>query len=448
MFPALSSYDALVYNLGYLVPYVMQGIFTERRLWVHVWLRLHPDPGAVRFFGRMRRKYGSGCFWVRVGLRSSLVVLDRDAVRRVLELSPDTYQSGSFKREGMRVFMPKAVTISRGEAWRDRRRFNEAVLEFHRSRHRYAARFLSVVQEEVELASRASLLSWDDFDRLFETITRRIVFGDVARDDTEVLGLLRRMMAQANWLIRPRRSRYFDPFYARVRRYLDAAEPCSLAALARQVPATELTAVEQQIPHWLFAMWQTLGINTARALALIVAHRDVEREVRREMAGGCPTASEGIDGLALLGGCVQEAMRLFPTTPLLFRETTVPDVLEGAAVPARSPVLIPNSFNHRDRERVAIADAFCPAWWLSGEREPLFNHLGGGAQVCAGRSLLLFLAKAVLAALLSRRRYTLVRPALSPARPIPYAFNYLRARFEASPIEADENRDTLQRIHR
>jgi cytochrome P450 len=205
------------------------------------------------------------------------------------------------------------------------------------------------------------------------------------------------------------------------------------------VPATELTEVEQQIPHWLFAMWQTLGINTVRALALIVTHGDVERAVRREMAEGDPRTSAGVDRLAFLEGCVQEAMRLWPTTPLLFRETTVPDVLEGVTVPARSPVLIPNSHNHRDRERVAIADTFSPAWWLKGEREPLFNQLGGGAQVCAGRYLLMFLAKAVVATLLSGRRYTLVRPALNPTRPLPYTFNYLRARFEASSLEPHEN---------
>lgn len=204
------------------------------------------------------------------------------------------------------------------------------------------------------------------------------------------------------------------------------------------MPVTELTAAEQQIPHWLFAMWQTLSINTVRALALIVAHRGVEDEVRCEMAAEDLTTSEGIDRLSLLGGCLKEAMRLFPTTPLLFRETTAPDLLLGVTVPARSPVLIPNSYNHRDRERVAIADTFCPGFWLKGEREPLFNPLGGGPQICAGKDLLLFLAKATLAALLSRRRYTLVRPKLNPARPIPHAFNYLLARFEASPLKSND----------
>jgi cytochrome P450 len=185
-------------------------------------------------------------------------------------------------------------------------------------------------------------------------------------------------------------------------------------------------------------MWQTLGTNVVRALALIAAHPDAEREVRREMAGVDLATAEGIDRLAYLEGCVQEAMRLWPTTPLLFRETTSNDVLGGVEIPAKTPVLIPNSFNHRDRERVVTADRFSPGSWVEGAEHPLFHHLGGGAQVCAGKPLTLFLAKAVLATLLSRRRFRLVRPGLQPSQRIPYTFNHFRVRFEVSPAENAE----------
>lgn len=53
---SLSFADALVYNLDYLVPYLLQGVFTERRPWVRFWLAVHRDPGAVGFLGRMRDK--------------------------------------------------------------------------------------------------------------------------------------------------------------------------------------------------------------------------------------------------------------------------------------------------------------------------------------------------------------------------------------------------------
>jgi hypothetical protein len=57
-------------------------------------------------------------------------------------------------------------------------------------------------------------------------------------------------------------------------------------------------------------------------------------------------------------------------------------------------------------------------------RSPLFNHLSSGPQVCAGRELLLFIARAVIATILRGGRSTLTRPRLVPSRPLPYAYNY------------------------
>ena len=67
--------------------------------------------------------------------------------------------------------------------------------------------------------------------------------------------------------------------------------------------------------HWMFAMWETLGANTVRALAAILAHPDVEGYVRGEMAMADPSTATGIVRLPYLEGCLQEAMRLWPTTP-------------------------------------------------------------------------------------------------------------------------------------
>ena len=39
-------------------------------------------------------------------------------------------------------------------------------------------------------------------------------------------------------------------------------------------PATARTHVENQISHWMFAMWETLATNTVRALAAILAQTE------------------------------------------------------------------------------------------------------------------------------------------------------------------------------
>jgi cytochrome P450 len=426
---SVSLWDNLIYNLSYVIPMALQGGFTRNHFWVGFFARVHPDPAGVRFVSRLRRKYKSEYLWVRLLGTRSLLVLDPQGVNHVLENSPLIYADGRPKREGMRLFQPNAVTISRGDDWRERRHFNEAVLNSGQPIHQCAEQILQIVRDEVNQAAGSKPLHWQDFDRLFERITLQVIFGRSARSDRAITGLLGRMLREANRPVRPKKSKYFDPFYARVRAYLEAAQPGSLAAVCRELPSTQQTRVENQVPHWMFAMWETLGANTVRALAAILAHPWAEERVRREMAGSDLETPRGIDQLKYVEACLQEAMRLWSTTPVLVRETLVQDRLGGATIPPATQVLIWNSFNHRDHERYPLADTFSPEAWESGRPNPLLNHLSSGPQICAGVDLLLFIAKAVVATLLNQHRYVLVRPALRPDRPMPYAYNYFEVVF-------------------
>src|SRR3712207_8350418 len=103
-------------------------------------------------------------------------------------------------------------------------------------------------------------------------------------------------------------------------------------------------------------MRDTLGANAYRALAAIVASDEVEDRVRAEMDDADLTDAAAVDGLRYLEGCLQEAMRLWPTTPLLARETTRETTLAGEKLDEGTQVLISNVFNHRDAEEVPDAD--------------------------------------------------------------------------------------------
>ena len=79
-------------------------------------------------------------------------------------------------------------------------------------------------------------------------------------------------------------------------------------------------------------------------------------------------------------------MRLWPTTTMLSRETVADTDWRGVDVPAGTQVLIPNTYLHRDRERLDYADRFAPERWISGEaaEEWSFNHFSRGPQGCPG----------------------------------------------------------------
>ena len=424
--PALSLRDDLLFNLGYAIPLALQGTFTRNPRWVGFFSRVHLDPAAVRFVGRLQQRYRGGVLGLHLGLTKSVLVLDPDGVQHVLDNSPYVYADPPPKRKGMAVFQPNAVTISRGDDWRDRRRFNEAVLDADRPAHQEAEAILEIVRAEVVLAPR--LERWDDFDGLFARIMRQVIFGRSARDDAELTDRLRSLLREANRPIRLGKSRHFEPFYDHIRRYLSSPEPGGLVSLCRRTPASERTKVENQIPHWMFAMWETLGANTVRALAAILAHPRAEARVYEELAGVDPATPGGIVQLRYLEGCLQEAMRLWPTTPMLVRETLAADTLDGVTVPAGRQVVIWNTLNHRDRAAYPLADTFSPETWAGGRPSPLFNHLSSGPQVCAGVNLLLFIGKAVIATMLGQGRYVLLEPALDPTRPMPYVYNVFDVR--------------------
>lgn len=427
----VSFLDGLLYALLQVVPSYAQGLYTRNPAWVSFWTRVHPDPLAVRLLSYWRRKYGGEYLYVPVLGSKLLLVLEPAGVTRVLDNSPHLYADARLKRTGMSHFQPDALTISRGEAWRDRRRFNEAVLDAGAAPGEYPTRFLNVIRSEtaVCLERAGTTLVWGHVQELFDRITLRVVFGDEAREDQGLLRGLKALMAESNRVLALKRSKHFDEFYSRVRGYLRSPEEGSLAALCARVPATPETRVENQVPHWLFAMDETLAANTARALALIVAHAEVEARVRRELAEADHSSPEGVHGLAYLEGCLHEAMRLWPTTPVIARELLAEDTLGGAAIPAGTQVLIPSGFFHRDSEVMPHADRFSPEAWSGASSDYRFNHFSNGSQICPGIPLALFIGKAVLANVLAAGHYALRRPRLDADRPMPYAYDYFKLQF-------------------
>src|ERR687894_3264423 len=71
--------------------------------------------------------------------------------------------------------------------------------------------------------------------------------------------------------------------HGRMEWHLREPEPGSLVARFAEAPQSDRTRVVHQIPHWMFAMRDTLATNSYRALAAIVASDELERRVREEL---------------------------------------------------------------------------------------------------------------------------------------------------------------------
>ncbi len=407
-----------------LLPSLARGLFKPRRGAMKRLTALDMDTRAIRALSEIRDKHGGDGARLLGGRLA--VLWGAGAIREVLDNSATDYASdGGAKAKGMCHFQPDALTVSRGADWRDRRAFNESVLAYSERVHPLADRFLSVVEDEVARLRIGPVLEWDAFEGLWDHITLRVVFGDHARGDQELTGLLAKLMNQGQRLVgvgEPTDDYY--ELYGKIERYLADPQEGSLLSLVREAPQSDRTRVAHQVPHWMFAMRDTLGANAYRALAVIAADPSLCARVREELP----------EGGELLEGVLHEAMRLWPTTPLLARETTRDLELGGARLAEGTQVMMLNVFNHRRPEGIDDADRVVPERWMGDNpTEYRFNHLSNGTQDCPGGPLVLLLGRAVLARMLSEWSFKLVEPSLPAGGDQPTMLDFFAIRFEVEP---------------
>ena len=431
--PSASLADSARFVAGALLPSVSRGLFAPRKPVIKFLVRTNADARVGELMASLRSKYGGA------GLRllgGKIVTLwGPEEIQEVLDRSAAEYDSGGgAKGKGMSHFQDGALTLSSGDEWKDRRAFNEHVLATSERLHPDAARFLSVVADEVARLQLGSSLSWGEWERLWDRITLRVIFGDGAREDQQITDLLEKLMSQANRIAGLKHGDDYYEFYGLLERKLRDPEPGSLLARFADAPQSDATRVVHQIPHWMFAMRDTLGANSYRALALCAADASLLERVRSSAAEGDLSDPSFVDGLSLIEGVLQEAMRLWPTTPLLAREAKCPVHLAGESLDEGAQVMILNTFNHRDSEAIPDADRLVPERWTDGrERDPRFNHLSGGSQWCPGIPLVLLLGKSVIARMLERHELSLQEPSLDVSSEMPKMLDFFAIRFGVKP---------------
>ncbi|PZR53853.1 cytochrome [Xylanimonas oleitrophica] len=420
--PVASPVDVARAVANVLLPMAASGAIVRRPRVMALRQRLQLDARAVKEMQRLRERYGPGPVQVIPGRRISLVFEPQD-VHRVLNGSPEPFTPASLEKRGaLGHFQPAGVLVSSAEERAHRRPFNEKVLEQGRPVHHHGEKMAAAIAEEVEAllghVEFTGTLTWDDFAVMWWRMVRRIVLGDSARDDERVTDDLLRLRKDANMsYLKPRRVLRRRRFLEGLQKYVDRAEPGSLAEMVATTPAHPDTQPVQQIPQWLFAS-DAAAWASFRALAMLSAYPDAGARAREEV----PSAPD----LPYLRSCVLESLRLWPTTPLILRDTTEDTRWENGTLPAGSSIVIFAPFFHRDETRVPEAHRFEPELWLrerTDEDWP-FVPFSGGPAMCPGRNVALLMASNVLAHLVKDRRWTVSgAPPLGPERPVPASFS-------------------------
>ena len=356
-FRSASIVDGVRFTAQIAVPNVVQGLFAKRALPVRAGAALHGDHLGYLLMQGLVRRLGPDPFWVRVVKDQTLIVHHPDDLRLVLGGSPEPFAADpESKRKGMAAFQPNALTISRGDLWRNRRRFAEAVLDTGVAAAPPGPDLLGVAGDEAGRLAQRGTVRWGDVNRAFQRLTRRVVFGEAAADDEAASPPSSASSCPPATGCRASRPAGTTAFVQRVQDYVDAAQPGSLCSLVADAPADAETDPAGQVIHWLFAMGDTLAANVFRALAVLATHDEQRAQALAQLDGRRPPQPQWVANADYLAGCLQEAMRLWPTTQLFGRVATAdvrwPDgkvLPDGEQRPDLQPVQPPQPRPHRVR---------------------------------------------------------------------------------------------------
>ncbi len=431
--------DTLSVGAEVVAPSVATGLIQRREPVMGLVDALRLDRHGARRMQLLRARHGPGLLRLRVPGRPMALVLSPDDVGRILADAPEPFSPASTeKRAALAHFQPHGVLISEGGARAQRRHLNEMVLDTHQPQHRLAGSIAAVVADEAMRllgdATSAGELTWQDFSAQWWRIVRRVVLGEQAADDQLLITQLETLRRRGNWAqFAPRARRTQQRFAGRLAEYVDHAEAGSLAGLLADAPAGPDADPRGQVPHWLFA-FDAAGMVTYRTLALLATHPEHAATAREEVSTD-DSASRRPRQLPFLRSCVLDSVRLWPTTPLLLRETTGPTDWDGTTLPAGTTLLIYAPFFHRDERTLSYAHRFAPDIWLDGtaRENPALVPFSDGPAQCPGENLVLLVASTLLADLLVARNFTQTGGhQLDPERPLPATVNPFALRFAVS----------------
>lgn len=414
---AISWWDTLRLQLYVALPVTLWGVVAPQRLGVPLVVWLDWGRRTRAFLAALRERYGCDYLRVWFPFRRTLLVLDPLGIDALLADEANAADPW-LKKRALSRFVPDGVIISSDEPWRERRAFNESVLALGRP-HPQREQFARIAAAEAEhlLADGRDSLVWADFERLAERIAHQVLLGPgcVAPQASVQLA---RLAGCANWLLRHRPA--FRAFHAWLgcelaRRRDDAGTAlCPVGDAARRMASGSARpdlGVPSQAGFWFFVLKDAIELHVARTLALLAVHPAAQERACAEARAAEMPAPEAIERQHFLEACLLEQLRLWTPVPLLLRRAKrdflLPDAIE---VPAKRQLLVHAAFHHRDaRQFGARADRFMPDAVADGPPLLVFSR---HAQACAGETLVRFVLKAVLAALLARARFTLVRPTL------------------------------------
>jgi cytochrome P450 len=152
--------------------------------------------------------------------------------------------------------------------------------------------------------------------------------------------------------------------------------------------------LREQVLIFLLAGHETTATALAFALDLLARHPEERRRVHEEvdavLGGRAPTAAD-MPALPYLTMVVKEAMRLYPSAPVVGRRAVADAEIDGVRIPAGADVLVSPWVTHRHPDHWTDPDRFDPERFTpeaeAARPRYAWFPFGGGPRACIGRHL-------------------------------------------------------------
>ncbi len=369
------------------------------------------------------------------GMRQGLYVLFHpDAAHRVLASFSANYRKENVFYSEVRNGFGDSLLTSQDDEWQRQKRFLQPLF-----RPKQVDGYAADMSEQVDGVARrwrsrpASTVDLhEEMTRLTLATVCRILFGEdlgralpVVQREFAPLGeaVLRRTMAPMRLpvgvpspvnrrLTRARVALYgvCDEIVARRRASGDRQQDMLGLLLDARDGDSALTDTEvrDQVLVFLLAGHETTSTALTFTLDLLGRHPDVQRRVRAEVdavVGAATPTAQHAAALEYTAMVLKEAMRLYPSAPVIGRRAVADDEICGYRIPAGSDVWVSPWVIHKHPDFWDEPARFDPERFAAGQEKARHRYawlpFGGGPHACIGQHFSM-LESAIAVAMLVR----------------------------------------------
>lgn len=386
----------------------------------------------------------------KTGLRWHMV-MDPDAIRRVLLEKVDDYPKSRATKNILRPAIGDSLFIAEGAHWRWQRRAAAPVFS-HRNVQALAPIMTAAAQRSADRIANAGDRAIDVLDETvrttFDVIAEVTFSGEGAFDSDAVHRAIDSYIAAAakisimdmlglpDWLPRPSRM-FSGPVVHQMKSVADEAIdarrkrgsgdiPDLLDLLLAGVdPETQrrmnTSELRDNLLTFIVAGHETTALTLAWSLYLCAFDPAVQTRARQEIAkvsGDGEITGDMAPKLPYLRQIVHEALRLYPPAGILSRTAQKADRLCGREIRPGDTVMIPVYALHRHHQLWDDPNAFRPERFADRDAINRYAYLpfGDGPRICIGASFAIQEAVLILAVLLRRFQFDLVKG--RPPKPV------------------------------